>query len=98
MIGREGHVTGPLALTDSEVSRHHATVELVDGVWTIADNASRNGVFVDGRKIAHAVPLADGSVIRIGKTLLVHVAHDLRGDEELGAPPSDTRIVGDSVP
>jgi len=96
-IGREGHITGPLALTDTEVSRHHATIELVDGGWWIADRGSRNGTFVDGRRVERA-PLADGTVVRVGRTLLIHVAAELRADERLPAPRRDSRLVGDGIP
>jgi transcriptional regulator with GAF, ATPase, and Fis domain len=96
-IGREGHVAGPLALPDSEISRHHATIERVDGAWTIADQGSRNGTFVDGRRVERA-PLADGTVVRVGRTLLVHAAAELRSDERLPPPPRDSRLVGDSIP
>ena len=96
-IGREGHVKGPLALADSEVSRTHAIVAVCDDGWTITDQGSRNGTFVDGERVQTA-PLRDGTVIRVGKTLLVHVEAELRGDERLAIAPGDTKLVGDSVP
>jgi transcriptional regulator with GAF, ATPase, and Fis domain len=95
-IGRDGHVTGPLALDDTEISRRHAVIEpSATGRWTITDQRSRNGTFVDGRKLERA-ELRHGSVIRVGRTLLVHVEAELRGDERLAAPLA-TRLVGDSV-
>src|SRR5215470_9344773 len=60
-IGRIGHVAGPLAVPDPEVSRHHATIEPCDGGWVVVDHASRNGTFVDGKRVERA-PLVDGSV------------------------------------
>ncbi|HMG56821.1 MAG TPA: sigma-54-dependent Fis family transcriptional regulator, partial [Kofleriaceae bacterium] len=96
-IGRAGHVRGPLVLDDTEVSRHHAVVEPgAPGRWTITDQRSRNGTFVDGRRVECA-ELHPGAVIRVGRTLIVYVEAELRGDERLAAP-SDTRLVGDSVP
>jgi len=96
-IGRMGAAKGPLVLDDSEISRQHALIEPgAHGRWTITDQRSRNGTFVDGRRVERA-ELAHGTVIRIGKTLVVHVEAELRGDERL-AVPSDTRLVGDSVP
>src|SRR5262249_13354978 len=94
-IGREGHVTGPLALVDTEISRHHATIQRAGERWQIRDNASRNGVFVDGARVDTA-PLVDGSVIRVGRTLMIYTEAEVRGDERL-APPTDTQIVGGSV-
>ncbi|HZS19920.1 MAG TPA: Hsp70 family protein, partial [Pseudonocardiaceae bacterium] len=48
IIGRGDDVQ--LNLTNSQVSRHHAILELNDGVWTFTD-ASRNGSFLDGERI-----------------------------------------------
>jgi len=96
-IGRQGAGTGAVVLDDTEVSRDHAVVEPGErGQWTIVDQGSRNGTFVDGRRIERA-RLAPGSVIRIGRTLIVYAEAELRGDERLAAP-GDSRLVGDSVP
>jgi len=94
-IGREGHVSGPFALADTEVSRHHATIERRDGGWVVVDNASRNGLFVDGARVERAA-LVDGTVIRIGRTLIVHTEADIRAGERL-AVAADSPIVGGSV-
>jgi transcriptional regulator with GAF, ATPase, and Fis domain len=97
VIGRSGHVRSALALDDTEVSRHHAVVEPGGaGRWMVADQRSRNGTFVDGRRVDRA-ELHHGAVIRIGRTLIAYVEAELRGDERLAAPV-ETRLVGDSVP
>src|SRR5579862_5300398 len=84
LIGREGHVAGPLALGDAEASRQHAAIVREDDGWLVADRGSRNGTFVDGVRIERA-PLRDGSVIRVGKTLLLYVDAEVRSTD--GAPP-----------
>jgi sigma-54 dependent transcriptional regulator, acetoin dehydrogenase operon transcriptional activator AcoR len=94
-IGREGCVEGPLALTDSEVSRHHATIERAGDDWYVTDRGSRNGTFVDGAR-AERARLVDGTVIRVGRTLLVHTEADIRADERLGAP-AGSLLVGGSI-
>ena len=94
-IGREGHVTGPLALGDTEVSRQHAIIARTGDVWTITDQGSRNGTFVDGLRCDRA-PLRHGTVVRVGRTLLVQVEAEVRGDDRLSAP-IDSLLVGDSV-
>jgi sigma-54 dependent transcriptional regulator, acetoin dehydrogenase operon transcriptional activator AcoR len=94
-IGREGHVTGPLALSDSEISRRHAVIERAGDAWTIADQGSRNGTFVDGVRAERAI-LRHGTVVRVGRTLLVHAEAEVRGDERLSAPV-DSLVVGDSI-
>jgi transcriptional regulator with GAF, ATPase, and Fis domain len=97
VIGREGHTTGPFALADSEVSRQHAafTYEASGDRWAITDNASRNGTFVDGERISVPVPLTDGTVVRVGRTLMLYVEAQLRAGETLDSVTP--RIVGQSV-
>jgi transcriptional regulator with GAF, ATPase, and Fis domain len=95
-IGRDGHVTGPLALADTEVSRHHATMELHDDRWVVVDHASRNGTFVDGAR-ASIARLSSGAVIRVGKTVIVYSEADVSSDERLAAT-RDSLILGNSVP
>lgn len=68
VIGRTRGVD--LVLDHVDVSRHHAELEVtVDGA-TIRDLGSKNGVCVDGRKVAEAA-LDDGSRISFGKLELV---------------------------
>jgi transcriptional regulator with PAS, ATPase and Fis domain len=56
------------------------------------DERSRNGTFVDGERLGagDAVALTDGSVLRMGRTLLVYREHPERTEP---APPLD-RLVG----
>ena len=94
-IGREGHVAGPLGLRDPEVSRVHALLRPGAEAWSIVDQQSRNGTFVDGERVEKA-RLAHGSVIRVGRTLIVHSDVEVGADEPLQPPPG-TRLVGDSL-
>lgn len=56
---------------DGEVSRVHAELELVGDEWAVVDDGlSRNGTFVNGVRIAARRRLADGDVMRFGKTLV----------------------------
>ena len=60
---------------DTEVSRVHAVLEHVGGAWTLVDDGlSRNGSFVNGRRVHGRRRLDDGDSITVGKTLLVFVA------------------------
>jgi pSer/pThr/pTyr-binding forkhead associated (FHA) protein len=52
-------------LNDMTVSRDHALLEKVADVWTIKDNGSFNGVWVNNKNIDHVV-LNDGDLIQIG--------------------------------
>jgi pSer/pThr/pTyr-binding forkhead associated (FHA) protein len=52
-------------LDDASVSRRHALVLERDGAPVIADDRSRNGVFVNGRRVREA-RLRHGDEVRIG--------------------------------
>lgn len=67
-IGRE-RVEGGIVLRDPNVSRRHAELLFVDGVWLIRDLNSTNGTLVDDMDVREAV-LANGDVITIGLTNL----------------------------
>jgi pSer/pThr/pTyr-binding forkhead associated (FHA) protein len=78
-IGRAPSTDVPLGW-DHEVSRLHAVLERDGGVWTIADEGlSRNGSFVNGRRLRGRQRLRDGDAIKIGGTLIVFV--DADGDQ-----------------
>ena len=68
-IGRDAD----LALDDVRASRTHCELALVPeyGVMRLRDLASRNGTFVDGRRVAEG-HLRHGSVLRVGDSLLAY--------------------------
>jgi DNA-binding NarL/FixJ family response regulator len=60
---------------DVQVSRVHAVIERIAGQWTIVDDGlSRNGTFLNGRRLAHRVRLRDRDKIRVGETVLTFCA------------------------
>lgn len=61
-VGRKGAV----ALQDSTVSREHAAFYRAEAGWAVLDPGSRNGVFINNRRIPHPVYLRPMDVIRIG--------------------------------
>jgi pSer/pThr/pTyr-binding forkhead associated (FHA) protein len=70
-IGR-GPSAGVALPWDTEVSRLHAVLERVDDAWTLADDGlSRNGSFVNGRRLRGRRRLSDGDAITVGNTLIV---------------------------
>jgi DNA-binding NtrC family response regulator len=96
VIGRRGHVEGPLALDDHEVSRRHAVVEPdAGGGWALVDQESKNGVFVDGARVEGRRALTHGSVVRVGRTLLVYLDVELTRGELLVS--ESARLVGTSL-
>lgn len=52
-------------IDSAEVSRHHARIEVRDGVFTITDLGSTNGTAINGRAITTG-RIADGDVIAFG--------------------------------
>jgi pSer/pThr/pTyr-binding forkhead associated (FHA) protein len=85
-IGRGEHNDLGLAW-DAEVSRTHAQLVLVGDQWTLADDGlSRNGSFVNGERIHGRRRLAEGDVLRVGRTSLVFRAP---------GPTPDSTAVGD---
>lgn len=69
-IGREPGPSVGLALSaDDRVSRTHATVARQGDAFLVRDLGSRNGTFVDGRRVTEAL-VPPGSILRVGDSLL----------------------------
>ncbi|HEY2105131.1 MAG TPA: FHA domain-containing protein [Candidatus Binataceae bacterium] len=62
-IGRS--LDNDLVLPDQSISRHHASIAMVDGAFRLHDLDSQNGCFVDGKKVSQAT-LRDGDSLRLG--------------------------------
>ncbi|XP_005106949.1 E3 ubiquitin-protein ligase rnf8 [Aplysia californica] len=66
-IGRSGEVT--YAILSNMISRCHAMVkQQEDSSWTITDNKSLNGIYINGRRLAPMQPhlLHDGDMVQFG--------------------------------
>lgn len=63
-IGRSTDNT--ITIPDKTVSRNHARIIFREGVWTIEDLGSVNGVIVNGKRMDKRV-LASGDIFKIGK-------------------------------
>ena len=74
-IGRDARQTLIFA-EDSEVSRLHARVSLVDSAVVVEDLGSTNGTFVNARRITSPVTLREGNVLRVGRQLLKYERRD----------------------
>ena len=69
VIGRDPSVH--VSIDDGSVSRHHARI-VIDGFSArVEDLGSKNGTFVQDRRVDSAVPLRDGDAIRLGSVSLV---------------------------
>ncbi|MGD8862073.1 MAG: sigma 54-interacting transcriptional regulator [Myxococcales bacterium] len=101
VVGRAPEGSPSLALRDGRISRRHAQVEPdAEGGYTIRDLDSRNGTYVNGRRLEPNVPcpLEDGDVVRMGSALLLLQFLDAEACRRLleHAPIDAGPIVGDS--
>ena len=67
VIGREG--AGIVLVKSSTVSRRHARITLDPSGATVEDLGSKNGTYVNDRRVEVPTPVADGDQIRIGSLL-----------------------------
>ena len=62
---------GLALIWDAQVSRSHASIEAIDGVWTVLDDGrSTNGTFVNEERVQNRRTLRHLDVIRVGATRL----------------------------
>jgi len=79
-----------LVLDRPNVSREHCVLFEQDGALIVRDLQSRNGTYVNGRRVLGQVPLPESGVIRVGPFSMTLIA----GDGERGAARPTPR--GDS--
>lgn len=85
-----------LVVTDRQVSRRHASLELAPGGLRVRDLGSTNGTFVGDARVFDAV-IGEGARVRLGQATVLSVA---RSDAPVKLAPSGTgfgRIVGASA-
>jgi len=81
LIGRDR--AADIRLTESSVSRKHATIEKRGAQWVIVDSGSANGTFVNDVQVGEK-PLEDGQTLRLG-TVSFRV--------EIEVPPTPTQTI-----
>ncbi len=62
-----------LRFSGSTVSSVHARIERSEARWTVFDEGSKNGTFLNGERLSRAA-LRDGDLLEIGHTLLIYRA------------------------
>ncbi len=80
--------------TELDVSTRHAELRSANGVWTIHDQGSTNGTFVNGERVADAHRLSDGDVVSFGANgprVEVRGVGDPMGIGAGAAPPTALR-------
>ncbi|ATO16721.1 FHA domain-containing protein [Micromonospora sp. WMMA2032] len=99
-VGRGVQVIGrapsaDIVLADPHLSRRHATVQATTDGVLLTDLGSTNGTWLNDRRISGSVPLADGDVVRLGRTdLRLYDPGVARTDPvgmSFGAPRRDQR-------
>ncbi|MEP6801855.1 MAG: FHA domain-containing protein [Acidobacteriota bacterium] len=68
IVGRDPDVN--IHVDHASVSRRHARISIREGGVVLEDLASRNGTFLDGRRIDSPTKLNDGEVIGLGPVML----------------------------
>ena len=95
VLGRASSNEIPIA--DERSSRRHAEIFFEHGQWKVRDLGSRNGTFVDGKKLEEPKSLAAGNQITVGScrltfaTSLDEVIPPLELDEPLAQSNSMTQ-------
>lgn len=98
-LGRDP--SNSIQIHDTEVSRNHAEIRLVEGEYEISDLNSSNGTFVGGQRI-HRQRLAGGDQVQVGRTLMLYTGRNEENLEDLSevvsigqpaAPGDQSRIV-----
>ena len=96
-VGRADDCELPLA--SGYVSRYHARFQRADDGWEVVDEGSKNGVFVNGRRINASQPLHPGDMVRIGDHTVVFAPNaqpeedEPRYDHTLILPPQQVDAV-----
>jgi len=88
-------------IPDGRVSAQHARITRMGKTLHIVDLGSRNGTFVNGRRIAEPTKLVDGDVILIGRQAAVFrwltTEHTRAITEELARPFGPTAAVAPAI-
>lgn len=89
LIGREPSVG--IYLDHPSVSRKHARIAIESVGATLSDLGSRNGTFLNGRRVEGAAKIHDNDVIALGPiTLIFHVARAPTSTQSMSASePAD---------
>ena len=77
-----------IQLEDASASRHHARIVLVVEGWTVADQGSTNGVWIDGVPMTRGF-LRNGDLLSLGLTIFKFV-------DDASAPPPEPTNGGSS--
>ena len=94
---RIGRANAEYIISDDEaISREHLILDYKSGVFTVCDAGSKNGTYVNGRRLQHrqSEPLMFGAVIRLSSiTSLTFIPGALEGLPDLTGQIIDNRFL-----
>src|SRR5438128_4351699 len=67
----EGAALLRIGIPDPTLSSTHARVQSVLGNWVVQDAGSKNGTWVDGRRVTSAT-IPDGALVEVGHSFLLY--------------------------
>jgi hypothetical protein len=65
---------GTLKITDDHASSHHCVFQFAHGLWYVEDLESKNGTWLNGRRIFASQRLKKGDKVRVGHTTILVVS------------------------
>ena len=80
LLGRDAEA--PVSIDDPTVSRHHARILVAGGLARLEDLGSKNGTWLEGRRLETPELLEDGDEIRVGPAALTFRAFPDAGSTE----------------
>jgi class 3 adenylate cyclase len=84
-----------VALTwDHDVSRRHAELRHAPEGWTVVDEGSSNGSYLNGERVREQHPLRDGDVLRFGETVVLFRA-PVEDEQPVSGQPGQVTSMGE---
>jgi pSer/pThr/pTyr-binding forkhead associated (FHA) protein len=96
VIGRDA--VCDIALDDPSVSREHARVFLHNSAVWAQDSGSRNGVFVNGKRLARPKQISPGDKLTVGDHGFTVELRKLDGDDEVSNITVAPRVAAGASP
>jgi DNA-binding winged helix-turn-helix (wHTH) protein len=90
ILGREGE--GVILLKSSTVSRRHVRIVIAAGRATIEDLGSKNGTFVNDRRVESPTPVVEGDQVRMGSLLFTFRLSQPAGSTETATSTTAARL------
>jgi len=85
LIGRAPEC--PVRIDSTRVSRHHARIDVGESGACLVDLGSKNGTYVEARRVEGQVALVDGDRISVGRVVMTFIRAARRG----GTTETDAR-------